>query len=299
MPARLEAPSDARPDASPAGVRSDRARAALWMGGAVVSFLMMALSGRELSRTLSTFQILCFRSVVGLAIVGLLAWRAGPSVLRTRRPGLHVARNLAHLGGQFGWFFAIGAIPLASVFAIEFTIPLWTALLAAALLRERLTGPRIAAIALGLAGVAMILRPGAGLLQVATLAALGGALAYALSYLATKQLTPTEAPLTILFYMTVVQLPIAAAGAAWQWQAPDWGQWPWIVLVGVTALTAHYCVARALALAELAVVIPVDFLRLPLVAAIGWALYGERVDALAVAGMATIVVANVLNLRAR
>ncbi|RVT48950.1 DMT family transporter [Rubrivivax albus] len=276
-----------------------RWRGVAWMGGAVLSFLLMALSGRELSATLSTFQILCFRSVVGLVIVGTLAWHAGWRVLHTRRLGLHVGRNLAHLGGQFGWFFAIGALPLASVFAIEFTIPLWTALLAALLLRERLTAQRAGLIVLGLAGVLMILRPGAGLLQWASLAALGGAVAYALSYLATKRLAPTDAPLAILFYMTVVQLPLATAGALWTWQPPDWGQWPWILLVGLTALSAHYCIARALKLAELAAVMPVDFLRLPLVALLGWWLYGERVDALALAGMAVIVAANVLNLRAR
>lgn len=273
-------------------------RAAAWMGGAVVSFLTMALAGRELSGTLSTFQILCFRSVVGLVVVGALAWRAGLHLLRTGRPGLHVARNVAHLGGQFGWFFAIASMPLAAVFAIEFTIPLWTALLAVPLLGERLGPQRALALGLGLAGVAMILRPGAGMLQPATLAALAGAVAYALSYLATKRLTPTERPLTILFYMTIVQLPLAALGAAWTWQAPDWTLWPWILLVGVTALTAHYCIARAFALADIAVVIPVDFLRLPMVALIGWALYGERVDGLAVAGMVTIVVANLVNLRA-
>lgn len=297
-------PTPAAPAAAPASGSSTapvrgRGTAALWMGGAVLSFLLMALAGRELSASLSTFQILCFRSVVGLVVVGLLAWRAGFGVLRTRRPGLHVARNLAHLGGQFGWFFAIAALPLASVFAIEFTIPLWTALLGALLLRERLSAARAALIAAALAGVLMILKPGAGLWQPAALAALGGAVAYALSYLATKRLTPTEAPLTILFYMTVVQLPVAAAGAWMHWLPPDWGQWPWILLVGVTALSAHYCIARALALAELAVVMPVDFLRLPLVALIGWAAYGERLDALAVAGMAVIVVANALNLRAR
>lgn len=287
------------PDPSNAHSPAARVRGAAWMGGAVLSFLGMALAGRELSATLSTFQILCFRSVIGLAIIGALATREGVAVLRTARPGLHLARNLAHLGGQFGWFFAIATMPFASVFAIEFTTPLWTALLAAALLAERLSARRVAAIVLGLAGVAMILRPGAGLLQPAALAALGGAIAFALAYLATKRLTATDAPLTILFYMTVMQLPLAAIGAAWQWQPPQWDQWPWIVLVGVGALTAHYSIARALALAEVAVVIPVDFLRLPLVAGVGWALYGERIDLLAVAGMVTIVAANVLNLRAR
>lgn len=96
-----------------------------------------------------------------------------------------------------------------------------------------------------------------------------------------------------------MRLPLAAIGAAWQWPLPDWGQWPWIGLVGVSALPAHYCIARALTLAKLTLVIPVDFLRLPLAAWLGVWLYGERVDALAMVGMAVIVAANGINLRRR
>lgn len=274
-------------------------RGALWMSGAVLSFLAMALAGRELSASLGTFQILFFRSLIGLFFVGALAWRAGWRQLRTVRPVLHVGRNLAHFGGQFGWFFAIAAIPLAEVFAIEFTIPLWTALLAVVFLGERLTARRVAAIAVGLAGVLLILRPGAGLMHPAAFAALGGAVAYAVSYVLTKRLTPTEAPLVILFYMTVVQLPLGLAGALLQWRELAWPMAPWLLIVGLGALTAHYCIARAFALADIAVVIPIDFVRLPLVALIGYAFYGERIDALAVAGMVLIIGANLVNLRAR
>lgn len=274
-------------------------RGAAWMSGAVLSFLAMALAGRELSASLGTFQILFFRSLIGLAVIGVLSWHAGWARLRTAHPALHVWRNLAHFGGQFGWFFAIAAIPLAEVFAIEFTIPLWTALLAVLFLGERLTLRRVAAIAVGLAGVLLILRPGAGLMHPAAIAALGGAVAYAVSYVLTKRLTPSEAPLAILFYMTVVQLPLGLAGALLQWRELAWPMAPWLLIVGLGALTAHYCIARAFALADIAVVIPVDFVRLPLVALIGYAFYGERLDVLAVAGMLLIVGANLINLRAR
>jgi drug/metabolite transporter (DMT)-like permease len=274
-------------------------RGAAWMSGAVLSFLAMALAGRELSASLGTFQILFFRSLIGLVVIGVLAWHAGWARLRTAHPALHIGRNLAHFGGQFGWFFAIAAIPLAEVFAIEFTIPLWTALLAVLFLGERLTARRMAAIAVGLAGVLLILRPGAGLMHPAAFAALAGAVAYAVSYVLTKRLTPTEAPLAILFYMTVVQLPLGLVGALLQWRELAWPMAPWLLVVGLGALTAHYCIARAFALADIAVVIPVDFVRLPLVALIGYAFYGERLDALAVAGMVLIVGANLINLRAR
>jgi drug/metabolite transporter (DMT)-like permease len=274
------------------------ARAALWMLGALLSFLAMALGGRELSSAgLSTFQILLFRSIVGLAVVGLLALRAGSAVFKTQRLGLHTWRNIAHFGGQFGWFFAIAAIPLAEVFAIEFTIPIWTALMAAVFLADPLTRARVLALALGVAGVLLILRPGLAIVHPAALAALLGAIGYAVSHVITKQLTSTEAPLTILFFMTLVQLPLGLVGAAFTWHPVNAGQLPWTVAVGLSALSAHYCLARALRLAPVNMVMPMDFLRLPLVAVLGYVLYGERIDAFAVAGTALILLANVANLR--
>jgi drug/metabolite transporter (DMT)-like permease len=274
------------------------ARAAAWMLGALASFLAMAIGGRELAASgMGTFQILLFRSLVGLGVIGLLVLRTGPALLRTQRMGEHVWRNVAHFGGQFGWFFAIAAMPLAEVFAIEFTIPIWTALLAAAFLGERLTGVRWLALALGLAGVVLVLRPGAAIVQPAALAALGGALAYAVSHLLTKRLTSSEAPLAILFYMTVVQLPLGLVGAWPQWRPLTLAQAPWLVVVGLTALSAHYCLARALRLADVSVVLPIDFLRLPLVGLLGYLLYGEAVGAAALAGAALILLANVINLR--
>jgi drug/metabolite transporter (DMT)-like permease len=284
-------------DATPAAHRTQVAKAAAWMAGALLSFMAMALGGRELSADLSTFQILFFRSVVGLLIVGALLARRGAGAARTARPGLHVGRNLAHFVGQFGWFFAIASLPLAEVFAIEFTIPIWAALLSAVFLAERLTPPRLLALALGFGGVLLIVRPGSGLLHAGAVAALVGAIGYAVSYVCTKRLTATDSALAILFYMTLVQLPLGLAGALWQWQPASWAHLPWVVVVGVTALSAHYCLARALVLADLTLVLPMDFLRLPLAAALGFALYGETVDALAIAGSVLIVAANVSALR--
>lgn len=277
--------------------RSPTAVAALWMVGALLSFLSMALGGRELSSELSTFQILFFRSVVGLVVIGLLVARTGTQTLRTTRPGLHLWRNLAHFGGQFGWFFAIAVIPLAEVFAIEFTIPIWTALLAAAFLGERLTGARLLALALGIAGVLLILRPGVAIVQPAAVAALLGAMAFAVSYVMTKRLTVTDSPLAILFFMALMQLPLGLAGAVMQWRDVALGHVPWLVIVGIAALSAHYCLARALSLADVGVVVPIDFLRLPLVGVLGYVLYGETVDSFAIAGTVLILVANVANIR--
>ena len=119
--------------------------AALWMSGTLVSFMAMAIGGRELSAQLSTFQILLFRSIIGLLIVGFLLWRSNWRQILTKHLWVHILRNISHFGGQFGWFYGIAFIPLAEVFALEFTVPVWTAVLATVLLREQITRARVAA----------------------------------------------------------------------------------------------------------------------------------------------------------
>lgn len=268
------------------------------MGGALLSFLAMAIGGRELSVELDTFGILFFRSLVGLAVVSLLLVRSGWRQITLRRLPLQVARNAAHFVGQFGWFYGVALIPLAEVFAIEFTTPAWTALLAALILGERLTRSRLAAVALGLAGIVVILRPGAAVIEPAALAVLLGAAAYGLAYVLTKKLSSTETPLAIVFYMTAVQLPLALVPSALDWVTPSPALWPWLLLVGVAGLSAHYCLTRALALADATVVVPFDFLRLPLALLAGFVLYAETVEPSVLAGAGLILLGNYLNIRA-
>lgn len=272
--------------------------AVLWMGGALFSFVAMAIGARELSTELGTFEILFFRSLIGLAVVAVVVRRLGWHHVRTKKLGLHVLRNSAHFAGQFGWFYAISLIPLAHVFAIEFTVPVWTAVLAALLLGERMTATRGAAIALGMAGMLMILRPGMAEFQPAAIAALLSAVAYGLSHTLTKKLAGVDAPLTILLYMTAIQLPLGLIGAwpAWIWPSPV--MWPWLAVVGLTALTAHYCMVRAMTLADVSVVVPMDFLRLPLIALLGFLLYDERVGWYVFAGAALIIGGNLINVHA-
>ena len=135
-------------------------RGVLWMSGAVLSFSAMAIGVREMLRHMAPFEVLFIRSAVMFLIVLAMLPRAGLAAVRTQRFGLHLWRNLFHFGGQWSWIFAIGALPLATVFAIEFTMPVWTALLAAIFLGERLTVPRLVMLVLGLAGVMIIVLPG-------------------------------------------------------------------------------------------------------------------------------------------
>jgi drug/metabolite transporter (DMT)-like permease len=268
------------------------------MSGTLVSFMAMAIGGRELSVQLSTFQILFFRSVIGFLVVcfflGCSNWRQ----IFTKQLRVHVLRNISHFGGQFGWFYGIAFIPLAEVFALEFTVPVWTAVLATMLLREQITRARVAAIILGVLGVFLILRPGLAVISSASLAVLGSAFCYALSHTLTRRLALVDTPLTILFYMTAIQLPLGFVTSIFDWTTPSLAMLPWIMVVGVAALSGHYCMARALAIADAIVVVPMDFLRLPLIAAVGFLFYGESLDWFVLAGGVVMFTGNFLNIQA-
>lgn len=263
-------------------------RGVLWMGGAVLSFSIMAVAARELLAHMGPFQVLFVRSLVMMAIVLVIVAQATGAVTATRRLPLHVFRNVIHFGGQYCWVFAIGALPLATVFAIEFTMPVWTAILAALILKERLTRNRVVMLVLGLAGVLIILRPGFGYFHPAALVALAASLFYAGNMITTKQLSSTDSPLAVLFWMSVVQTPLSFIAALPGWESPPISHLPWMILIGVGSYTAHYCMTRAFKLADATVAVPIDFVRLPLIAVVGALFYDEAFDPLIIAGAAVI-----------
>src|SRR5436190_18255301 len=129
----------------------------------------------------------------------------GFAVVKTARIHVHIARNLMHYCSQLGWFFALTLIPIGQVVAIEFTMPIWTAILAASFLGERMTVWKIAAIVLGIVGVIIIVRPAAGEVNPGQLIALGAAVGFGISIAMVKSLTRTEHSVAIIFWMLVIQ----------------------------------------------------------------------------------------------
>jgi drug/metabolite transporter (DMT)-like permease len=263
-------------------------RGALWMGGALLSFSLMAVAVRELLRALGSFEILFLRSLVSLVVMlALLPW-FGMRALRTHLMGVHVIRNLFHFGGQYAWVYAIGMLPLATVFAIEFTMPVWTAVLAMLLLGERLDRGRAVMLALGLAGILIILKPGFEQVSPAALVMLAGSFAYAATMIATKRLAGRDTAFAVLFYMSAIQVPLGLLPALPGWVDPGLAELPWIIAVGGSGLTAHFCLTRALHAADATLVVPIDFLRLPLIAVIGMAFYAEPLELTTLLGAAVI-----------
>jgi drug/metabolite transporter (DMT)-like permease len=258
------------------------------MSAAVLSFALMAIAVRELLRHMGILEILFWRTGVALALAAAIAWRHGGASIRTRRLPLHAARALVHLGGQFCWMYAIAALALATVFAIEFTMPVWTALLAFAFLGERLTPNRIVMLVLGLAGIAIILRPGVGPFHPAALVMLFGALLYAGNMIFTKSLSATDSAIAVTFWMSVVQAPVTLLAALPGWVAPQPVDLPWIFAIGAGSFAAHYSMTRAMKHADATVVVPIDFSRLPLIAVVGALFYNEPFDPRVLVGAAVI-----------
>ncbi|NNE52820.1 MAG: DMT family transporter [Sulfitobacter sp.] len=274
-------------------------RAALWMLGAIFSFSAMAIAGRELSAGFDTFEIMLYRSVFGLVIVLGLAFLTGTyRQIGTEALGLHLVRNLFHFTGQNLWFYAVTVVPLAQVFALEFTTPLWVIVLSPFLLGERLTGLRALAATIGFAGILIVARPGAAELNSGILAAGGCALFFALTYVFTKRLTATQSITAIMFYLTLLQLVFGAITAGYDGDiaVPTVAALPLLGLIGACGLLAHYCITKALTLAPAAVVAPIDFARLPIIAIVAMLVYGEALDLWVFVGAAVIFGGNYLNI---
>lgn len=285
--------------AAPAANSPYIAKAAAWVAGWLTLMLVIAIAGREATRELSVFQVMLLRSSIGLLLIApLVRGAGGRAALRTQRLRDHTLRNVVHYAAQYAWFAALAMIPLAQVVAIEFTMPIWTVLLAAAFLGERITAAKTIAVVLGLVGVTLIVRPGsAGGIEPGQFVALAAALGFAVSVVMVKSLTRSDGAIVIIFWMLVIQSLIGLAPALATWRWPSGAAWAWVLLVAFCGTYSHYCMARALSYADATVVVPMDFLRVPLTALAGWLIYAERLDLLTVLGAALILGGNLLNTR--
>lgn len=275
-------------------------RAAIWMIGAITAFTLMAVAGRAAALNLDTFEIMFYRSCVGFAIVMACAVGFGTlDQVRADRLGLHFIRNVAHFTGQNLWFYAITVIPLAQVFALEFTGPIWVILLSPLILKERIRPLGIAAAIIGFIGILLVAKPGATTISPGIIAAALCAIGFGLTAIFTRLLTKTQTITCILFYLTGMQaiFGLICAGIDGDMALPTAMTLPWVILIGIAGLTAHFCLTKALSIAPATLVMPLDFLRLPIIAVVGIILYAEPVDIWVIVGGTLIFAGNYVNIR--
>ena len=275
--------------------------AALWMTGSIASFSAMAVAGRAVAAVHDTFEIMTWRSATGILIVTIVALVTGRfSEVKTTHLTRHLARNLFHFAGQNLWFFALTVIPLAQVFALEFTSPIWVIALSAVFLGERITGAKGLAAALGFGGIVIVARPDFAHLDVGVLAAAASAVCFAGTMILTKALTRQESIVSIMFWLTLMQLfmGLATAGHDGAITLPTAQTAPWLILIGCAGLLAHFCLTTALSLAPASIVGPIDFARLPVIVLVGLLVYQEPLQATVALGAALILAGNWINIRA-
>ena len=272
-----------------------------WMSGTLTAFIVAALSVRALSHHFNAFEMMSVRSAGGLIILFLLTV-VRPDLLeglRARRMGLQTVRSVVNFVSQICWTIAITVLPFATVFALEFTAPAWVALLAVLFLGERMTFARATALIVCSAGVLLVLRPGMDSFQSAALLVVFGALLFAITAILTKKLIVTESTFSIMFWMNVMQLPMNFAGSSDYTFFLKFDASMTLPLLGVVVagLAIHYCLTNAFRYGDAMVVIPMDFLRVPLIAVIGWMFYGEHLDAFVFAGAGLIIAGVLWNVR--
>ena len=276
-------------------------KAALWMIGAIFSFTAMAVAAREISQTHDSFEIMAARSIIGLVLVLVIGKAVGQlGHISGHRLSGHFWRNIVHFTAQNLWFWSLTMIPLAQVFALEFTSPLWVILLSPLFLGERLTLSKLAAAGLGFAGILIVARPDITNLSPGVLAAAGSALGFAATSILTKRLTRDEAIITILFWLTAFQAVFGILAATYDGHInwPTAETLPWLGLIGVCGVLAHLSLTSALTLAPASFVMPIDFIRLPLIAVIGAMAYGEAIDPFVLGGGVVIFLGIWISIRA-
>ncbi|SDZ30263.1 Uncharacterized membrane protein [Jannaschia faecimaris] len=281
-------------------MQSDTLRAATWMVGSVLSFTSMAVAGRAVSTSLDTFEIMLYRSCVGILVVLTLAFSTGKwRQITTRNLPMQVLRNMTHFTGQNLWFLAITLAPLAQVFALEFTSPLWVLVLAPLILGETVRRVQLAVAAVGFAGVVLVAQPFSGTMSIGLLWAALAAVFFALTNLLTRRLTRNETVTGILFWLTSLQLlfGLITAGYDGDIALPTTTTAPWVILIGLAGLCAHWCLTNALRLAPASTVMPIDFVRLPLIAMIGAVFFAEALEPMVLLGGGIVFAAAWANLR--
>ncbi len=250
-------------------------RAAAYAGAAMLFFSMMSILIRQATLELHPLVVVFFRNFFALLI--MLPWlaRQGIGALRTERLGLYLVRSGIGILGMTAGFWSLTLIPLAQATALSFTAPLFATAGAALVLGEVVRIRRWSAVIVGFLGTLVVVRPGFETLSPGALLSLGAALHIAISVLILKSLTRTERAETVVIYMVLLQTPLALLPALFVWQTPSAAGFLWLFLLAGAGTLGHLCFTRAYALAEVAQLQPFEFIRLPLVALLGFIVFAQ------------------------
>ncbi len=251
-------------------------RGACWIMMAAVWFTAMAVSIKIAGETMTPWQIVLLRSGFALVIIFPALVRQGFDKLKTKRPGMHLLRVVVGFCGFTTMIFAITNLDLALFTTIGFTRILFVILLALLFLGERLNVKRAAATVIGFAGVVITMQPGGeGGFDLWVVVALGAAFFSGAVSITVKNLTRTEAPITILIWAYVLMAVFAAGPALYLWRTPTLEELGVVGLIGVFTTLGQSCMVLGLRAGDATAVTPFDYTRLIYAAAVGFFFFSE------------------------
>lgn len=280
---------------------SPRARGPFWFILSCIAFAGLWVMIRLISQELHPFTVVVWRNFMGLVWLAPMIL-LNPGLIRLERAPVHVRRATSGVIATFATFYAVANAPLATVLSINYTAPLFATIGAVMFLGERIRAIRITALAIGFAGMLLVLRPGTAPLDWGIGAAVVSALSTAFSLVAIKKLTGSDDPRAVAAWSFILTLPVSfvivLAAGLWEWPKPH--LWPLLVALGACAAAGQMALAQAFQAAEASAVMPYDFVRFGLITLAGVLLFGERYDAMTLVGGAVILMSTiVLALRER
>ncbi|MGD9827692.1 MAG: DMT family transporter [Hyphomicrobiaceae bacterium] len=250
---------------------------------------LMHIGVRTVSPHLPTAQITFLRAFFSLVFMLPFILAQGRIGWRSKRPGLHLARGLVSVVSIMAWYYALSVIPLADAAALSFTTAIFVTMGAALIFGERVGIRRWSAVAIGLVGTIVILRPGAGLISWGAMAALFGNVLWAASLLMVKELAKHDPPITISFLQPMLVAPLAGIAAAPVWVWPETATWLILVAMGFFGAIANFSYVNAMRKADASITMPVDFIRLVWMAGWGYVFFNEVPVSATWAGAALII----------
>ena len=265
-----------------------------WMIIAVISFCIMTIGVKEMSNNVNSFQIIFYRSIIGLITI-LLFFKKKLKTPTFSVVKEHLFRNIFHIIGQYGWIVGIIYLSLAEVTAIEFSVPIWILIIASIFLKEKMTSSNLISIVLGFIGVLIILRPGFSIISIKSIIVLLSAISYAIAHTSTKKLTKKHTPLDIVFIMCLIQIPISFCFTLENLTLPDIKDSCYLLVVGISAITAHFTMAKAMQDDDISSIISIDYFRLPILILLGILIYNEKFDPIYLIGGTLIFIGNWIN----
>ncbi|WP_315388600.1 EamA family transporter [uncultured Stenotrophomonas sp.] len=267
-------------------------RAALLMFGSTMAFGLMAIAIRYATRHVPTQEVAFFRNAFGLLALLPFLLRPGSKPFHTRQLPRYFVRSLIGLASMLCAFWAIGHLPISQAISLSYSTPLFVTIAAVLFLGETVRMRRWAAVVCGFIGVLIIVRPGAESFSPGLLVAVLAAVLSSLVAIQIKQLTRVDGADTVVFYTYAFWVPMSLVPALFVWVWPNSIGWMWLGATGVLGTLGQLMWTRALRLGEVSALTPISFMQLPLVAVLGWLLFGETLDRWTVIGAGIILGAN-------